>query len=68
MYWGNMNGKKDAALAKETGGVYTWWPLSVKAGRNRSITFKPVYRNDDSGESSFWGFVLQVIDWGSFHE
>ena len=36
---GEHERKKDAALAKETGGVYTWRPLSVKAGRNRSITF-----------------------------
>ena len=58
--------KKDAVLAKETGEYTLGGPYQLKQGGTGALLFKPVYRTDDSGESSFWGFVLQVIDWDRF--
>ena len=58
--------KKDAVLAKETGEYTLGGPYQLKQGGIGVLLFKPVYRTDDSGESSFWGFVLQVIDWDRF--
>lgn len=58
--------KKDAVLAKETREYTLGGPYQLKQGGAGALFFKPVYRTDDSGESSFWGFVLQVIDWDRF--
>ena len=58
--------KKDAVLAKETREYTLGGPYQLKQGGTGALLFKPVYRTDDSGESSFWGFVLQVIDWDRF--
>ena len=58
--------KKDAVLARETGEYTLGGPYQLKQGGIGVLLFKPVYRTDDSGESSFWGFVLQVIDWDRF--
>ena len=58
--------KKDAVLAKETGEYTLGGPYQLKQGGTGALLFKPVYRTDDFGESSFWGFVLQVIDWNRF--
>ena len=63
---GEHERKKDAALAKETGEYTLGGPYQLKQGGTGALLFKPVYRTDDSGESSFWGFVLQVIDWDCF--
>ena len=63
---GEHERKKDAALAKETGEYTLGGPYQLKQGGTGALLFKPVYRIDDSGESSFWGFVLQVIDWDRF--
>ena len=63
---GEHERKKDAALAKETGEYTLGGPYQLKQGGTGALLFKPVYRTDDSGESSFWGFVLQVIDWDRF--
>ena len=53
-------------MAKETGEYTLGGPYQLKQGGTGALLFKPVYRTDDSGESSFWGFVLQVIDWDRF--
>ena len=58
--------KKDAVLAKETREYTLGGPYQLKQGGSGALLFKPVYQNDDSGKSSFWGFVLQVIDWDCF--
>ena len=58
--------KKDAVLAKETREYKLGGPYQLKQGGSGALLFKPVYQNDDSGKSSFWGFVLQVIDWDCF--
>lgn len=58
--------KKDAVLAKETGEYTLGGPYQLKQGETGALLFKPVYRTDNFGESSFWGFVLQVIDWDRF--
>lgn len=63
---GEHDRKKDAALAKETGEYTLGGPYQLKQGGTGALLFKPVYRTDDSGESSFWGFALQVIDWDRF--
>ena len=63
---GEHERKKDAALAKETGEYTLGGPYQLKQRGTGALLFKPVYRTDDSGESSFWGFVLQVIDWDCF--
>ena len=56
----------DANLAKETKEYTLGGPYQLKQGGTGALLFKPVYRTDDFGESSFWGFVLQVIDWNRF--
>ena len=53
-------------MAKETGEYTLGGPYQLKQGGTGALLFKPVYRTDDSRESSFWGFVLQVIDWDRF--
>ena len=58
--------KKDAVLAKETREYTLGGPYQLKQGGSGALLLKPVYQNDDSGKSSFWGFVLQVIDWDCF--
>ena len=58
--------KKDAVLTKETREYTLGGPYQLKQGGSGALLFKPVYQNDDSGKSSFWGFVLQVIDWDCF--
>ena len=63
---GEHERKKDAILAKETGEYTLGGPYQLKQGGTGALLFKPVYRTDDFGESSFWGFVLQVIDWDRF--
>ena len=63
---GEHERKKDAVLAKETGEYTLGGPYQLKQGGTGALLFKPVYRTDDSGGSSFWGFVLQVIDWDRF--
>ena len=63
---GEHERKKDAILAKKTREYTLGGPYQLKQGGTGALLFKPVYRTDDSGESSFWGFVLQVIDWDRF--
>ncbi|WP_295753530.1 ATP-binding protein, partial [uncultured Holdemanella sp.] len=63
---GEHERKKDAILAKETGEYTLGGPYQLKQGGTGALLFKPVYRTDDSRGSSFWGFVLQVIDWDRF--
>lgn len=58
--------KKDAILAKKTREYTLGGPYQLKQGGTGALLFKPVYRTDDSGKSSFWGFVLLVIDWDRF--
>ena len=63
---GEHERKKDAILAKKTREYTLGGPYQLKQGGTGALLFKPVYRTDDSGKSSFWGFVLQVIDWDCF--
>ncbi len=63
---GEHERKKDAILAKKTREYTLGGPYQLKQGGTGALLFKPVYRTDDSGKSSFWGFVLQVIDWDRF--
>ena len=63
---GEHERKKDAILAKKTREYTLGGPYQLKQGGTGALLFKPVYRTDDSGESSFWGFVLMVIDWDRF--
>ena len=58
--------KKDAVVARDSGKYTIGGPYQLKQGGTGALLFKPVYRTDDFGESSFWGFVLQVIDWDRF--
>ena len=63
---GEHERKKDAILAKKTREYTLGGPYQLKQGGTGALLFKPVYRTDDSGKSSFWGFVLLVIDWDRF--
>ena len=63
---GEHERKKDAALAKETGEYTLGGPYQLKQGGTGALLFKPVYRNDDSGEDvlllikfmgKLWGFL-----------
>ena len=59
--------KCDAQRAKQTKGYTIGGPLYIKAGRSRCIAFSiRSIKTDASGNRSFWGFVIMVIDWDEF--
>ncbi len=58
--------KYDAQRAKQTKGYTIGGPYTLKQGGLGALLFDPVYQTDASGNRSFWGFVIMVIDWDEF--
>ena len=58
--------KYDAQRAKQTKGYTIGGPYTLKQGGFGALLFDPVYQTDASGNRSFWGFVIMVIDWDEF--
>ena len=40
--------------------------LELQQGGIGALLFDPIYTTDDSGNKTFWGFSLLVLDWESF--
>lgn len=58
--------KYDADRAKESKEYTLGGPYTLKQGGRGALLFNPVYQMDETGEESFWGFVVLVIDWDKF--
>ena len=58
--------KYEANLAMKSG-QYTG-PYELNQGGLGSLLFEPIYITDKSGEKSFWGFSILVLDWNRFLE
>ena len=43
-------------------------PYELNQGGLGSLLFEPIYITDKSGEKSFWGFSILVLDWNRFLE
>ena len=56
----------DANLAKETKEYTLGGPYELKQGGMGALLFNPVYQPADGEDSTFWGFVITVIDWDRF--
>ena len=56
----------DAKRAKETGKYTLGGPYQLKQGGTGALLFNPVYQNNITGNDTFWGFVIIVIDWDKF--
>ena len=56
----------DAKRAKETGKYTLGGPYQLKQGGTGALLFHPVYQNNITGNDTFWGFVIIVIDWDKF--
>ena len=56
----------DAKRAKETGKYTLGGPYELKQGGTGALLFHPVYQNNITGNDTFWGFVIIVIDWDKF--
>ena len=52
----------DAKRAKETGKYTLGGPYQLKQGETGALLFHPVYQNNITGNDTFWGFVIIVID------
>ena len=58
--------KKDAILARDSGKYTIGGPYQLKQGGTGALLFNPVYQDNNSEQSEFWGFVILVIDWERF--
>ena len=58
--------KKDAILARDSGKYTIGGPYQLKQGGTGALLFNPVYQDNNSEQSEFWGFVILVIDWDRF--
>lgn len=56
----------DAKRAKETGKYTLGGPYELKQGGTGALLFHPVYQNNITGNDTFLGFVIIVIDWDKF--
>ncbi|MFR9071823.1 MAG: ATP-binding protein [Blautia sp.] len=53
-------------LTKESGEYTIAGPFELQQGGIGALLFDPIYTTDDSGNKTFWGFSLLVLDWESF--
>lgn len=60
--------KYEANLAKESGQYTIAGPYELNQGGLGALLFEPIYTTDKSGEKSFWGFSILVLDWNRFLE
>ena len=60
--------KHEANLAMKRGQYTIAGPYELNQGGLGSLLFEPIYITDKSGEKSFWGFSILVLDWNRFLE
>lgn len=60
--------KYEANLAMKSGQYTIAGPYELNQGGLGSLLFEPIYITDKSGEKSFWGFSILVLDWNLFLE
>lgn len=60
--------KHEANLAMKSGQYTIAGPYELNQGGLGSLLFEPIYITDKSGEKSFWGFSILVLDWNRFIE
>lgn len=60
--------KYEANLAMKSGQYTIAGPYELNPGGLGSLLFEPIYITDKSGEKSFWGFSILVLDWNRFLE
>ena len=60
--------KHEANLAMKSGQYTIAGPYELNQGGLDSLLFEPIYITDKSGEKSFWGFSILVLDWNRFLE
>ena len=60
--------KYEATLAMKSGQYTIAGPYELNQGGLGSLLFEPIYITDKSGEKSFWGFSILVLDWNRFLE
>lgn len=60
--------KYEAKLAMKSGQYTIAGPYELKQGGLGSLLFEPIYVADKTGEKSFWGFSILVLDWNRFIE
>lgn len=60
--------KHEANLAMKSGQYTIAGPYELNQGGLGSLLFEPIYITDKSGEKSFWGFSILVLDWSRFLE
>lgn len=60
--------KHEANLAMKSGQYTIAGPYELNQGGLGSLLFEPIYITDKSGEKSFWGFSILVLDWNRFLE
>lgn len=60
--------KYEANLAMKSGQYTIAGSYELNQGGLGSLLFEPIYITDKSGEKSFWGFSILVLDWNRFLE
>lgn len=60
--------KHEANLAMKSDQYTIAGPYELNQGGLGSLLFEPIYITDKSGEKSFWGFSILVLDWNRFLE
>lgn len=60
--------KHEANLAMKSGQYTIAGSYELNQGGLGSLLFEPIYITDKSGEKSFWGFSILVLDWNRFLE
>lgn len=60
--------KHEANLAMKSGQYTIAGPYELNQGGLGSLLFEPIYITDKSGEKSFWGLSILVLDWNRFLE
>ena len=58
--------RKEANLAKDSGQYTIAGPFELVQGGMGALLFDPIYQTSASGDQSFWGFSILVIQWDNF--
>ena len=62
----NSARKTEAGVAKSSGKYTIAGPYELVQGGMGALLFDPIYTTDASGEKTFWGFSILVINWDKF--
>lgn len=62
----NSARKTEAGVAKSSGKYTIAGPYELVQGGMGALLFDPIYTTDESGEKTFWGFSILVINWDRF--